>query len=392
MPAAKHLRCFLVPALSSALAACAAEGAPPDRSVPTPSTTITLTVDLPPALVAVRDGLAASWQPATRKTPTVYVAEVHGPYLITVVCDLASDGSPGTAVTTWQAARTLDDPLEISTPCKLSPVPRTVTGHMVQSGHLHVGPRGTASQQAEWDFRLALPDGTYDLVATAADRIAVRRGIAINIADAVVMPPVDVAQEGVALGDVAFTATNAAPDETVEVAVGLLTPTNTTVPAYIYSGPLATAKAAPDGALLGTDIQSVSVRANRGGQMRALRRPFRVGGDTAFTLPPPIGDPAWTSKGGQLVASWSTLPPMDALLLWAYGPLRPPVQGSHEVNLSRSFLDATGITQATLETDIPGYKPEWRVGVSGSYTRQVFAQQGTETAVVMTSWVTETIR
>src|SRR5690348_17069721 len=133
MPAAKNL-CLLVSLVSSVLAACAADSAPPDRST---STTITVALDLPPALVAVRDGLAASWQPATRKSATVYVAEVHGPYMVTVVCDLASDGTPGLAVTTWQGARTLDDPLEITSPCQRSPVPRTVTGHMVQSGHLH---------------------------------------------------------------------------------------------------------------------------------------------------------------------------------------------------------------------------------------------------------------
>jgi hypothetical protein len=181
----------------------------------------------------------------------------------------------------------------------------------------------------------------------------------------------------------------AQPDEDLELLVGLLTASNSRVPARLYQGPPGTAKAAPDAALLATDVQSASLRAAKGGPMRSLRRPFRVGGETAYVLPPPIGDPRWTIEGGELAASWTTVPDGDHLLVWAYEST-PPFS-SHEFDLSQPFLAASDATRATLDTHMPGYKPEWRIDLTRPYARQLLAQQVSDTYIVSTSWTIENV-
>jgi hypothetical protein len=386
MPAMRRSRLLVLSLAVPVFAACADD---PPRTPPTGTpTTITITADRPLALVAFRDGIDAPWQPATM-IPLGFEAVVHGPYVVTAVCDdLAIEGSPITSTLTRQIARTLDDPHEVALICALPPTPHTVTGLMMQPGRVHFGARGTTSMLPDWSFLLPSREGTFDLVATAADRFAVRRAIAVQ-GDLALTPPVDVAAEGAALVDVAFTATNAAPDETTTVSVGLLTPTNVEVPAFLYSGPLATAKAAPEPALLATDIQSASVRATRGAELRALRRRFRVGDDLAYTLPPPVTGARWTIEAGALSVRWTSLPDLERVLLSVSGSLAQSRPGTHQLELSRNFRTATGITHVTLDTSIPGYQARWKVDLAAFHSRQVFVQEGTETEVVTTSSVTE---
>src|SRR5215467_11320791 len=73
------------------------DGAPPDMA---PATTITITTGRPAALVAFRDGGTAPWQTATMKTPTSFEVQVHGPYLVSVVCnDMFTN--PGGTFESW---------------------------------------------------------------------------------------------------------------------------------------------------------------------------------------------------------------------------------------------------------------------------------------------------
>lgn len=372
--------------LSNLLVACGDNGpVPPD--VPPETPTITITSDQVPSLVAFRDGLDASWQPATMKTPTIFEAEVHGPYVVTVVCEDQTTGRSRTL----QVAGTLDDAHKLTLSCDvpaMAPSEHAITGHMVQAGHVQLGSSSDSSAKADWDFQLSAANGSYDLIATTAERIVVRREVEVK-ADLVVAP-VDVAAEGTALVDVAFTAPNAAPDETLAVSVDLATPT-TSLLARVYLGPAATAKAVRNSALIATDAQIVAVRATSGTKLRELRRPFRVDDDTAFTLPIAFGGVQWALEHGQLSTSWTALPPLDQLGMSAGSSAPDGTRVTkHDLQLSPLFLAETGITHIAIDTEIPGYKPEWRIDFTGSYTRELTGKHAAG-AEVATSSVTEQV-
>ncbi len=375
---------ILVPLLAPhALAGCG------DGTTTPASTTIAITSGVAPALVAFREGVDGAWQPATMKTPISFEAEVHGPYVVAVVCDQPPVLGATRPVLTSQYARTPDGPHELAADCAAAPSTHLITGHMVQAGFVELGSSVDRSDVADWDFELETVNGSYDLVAASADRVSVRRAVKVE-GDLAVTPDVDVGQ-GMLMVDVAFTASNAAPGETLSVGVGLLTQTNPDLPAPLYLGPIATAKAAPDAALLATDVQSVSLRAQSGNATRALRRPFRVGGDTAFALPPAVGDLAWAVESGKLSASWSTLPEADNLGALAFGLPASGRAADLQLSVSGKFLAATGITQIALDTDIPGFKPEWKVDFTQRYQRVLSAQKGTELGTLTTSEVGEIV-
>jgi hypothetical protein len=361
---------------------------------PGPATTIAITSGKAPALVAFRDGLAATWQPATMKTPTSFEAAVHGPYVVSVVCEaLPREGQSLPETLTWQAARTLDDPHDLAAPCDVPATAHAITGHMVQAGAVQLGSSAKSSDVADWDFALAAPTGSYDLIATTSDGIAVRRGVKID-GDLAVTPPIDVAKDGMALASVVFTTPNATPGEQLSVSVGLVTATNPGSPAAIYQGKIGTAKAAPDAALVSTDTQLVSLQALTGTASRSsrtLQRPFRMTDSTAFTLPAALGGVQWSVTSGQLSASWAALPELDVLRASVRGSSTGTTASSAlALEMSPKFLAATGLTTSDLDTDIPSYKPEWKVDVTRPYTRSLTAA-ATKAGVVSTSEVAEDV-
>jgi hypothetical protein len=373
--------------LSNLLAACGDNGTSgPDAPVAPP--TITIMSDPAPALVAFRDGLDAPWQPATMKTPTSFTAEVHGPYVVTVVCEDPATGRSRTL----QVARTPDDANNLALPCDLpamTPSGYAVTGHMVQAGFVQLGSSSDTSEDADWDFQLSAANGSYDLIATTTERIVVRRAIEVN-ADLVVTPPVDVAAEGTALVNVALTAPDATPDEALAASVDLATPTNS-LPARVYLGPAATAKVARNSALLPTDTQSVAVRATNGTALRELQRPFRVGDDTEYALPQPLGGVQWAIEHGQLSTSWITLPQLDHLDMSASSSAADGTElARHSLDMTPLFLAETGITHIAIDTEIPGYKHEWRIDFAGRYTRDLTGKHAVNDDLV-TSSVTEAV-
>lgn len=361
-------------AAASWLAACGgcSSSATPDGSaqdaLDPAAITITITSDKALALVAFREGLDGPWQPAAMKTPTVHEAHVHGPYVVAAVCE-----DPGSLeFQTFQEARTPDDERTIMIECLRPGSPRhPVTGRMVQAGRVRMADGFDDSPSADWTFSVSVPLGTHELVATTADRIALRRGIAVG-GSTTVTPDLDLAQEGAALAEVAFTASNAVPGELLDARVELDLPGPGSF--NIYGGPIAAAKVAPDSVLAATDVQSVSLGATSGVARRSLRRPFRVGGATAYTLPPPIEDVRWEIAGGDLTMSWSALPAFDSFRVSTIGVNAPRFR-SQSLHLSPRFVAATGLERATIDTNIPGYRPAWRVPFSGYHTRSAAVQR-----------------
>lgn len=368
--------------MSSLLAGCGTDTAGPPL--------ITIRSDQAPALVAFRDGIDAPWQTATRKTPTTFEAEVHGPYLVTVVCEDPTTGRSRTL----QVARTPDDARYLALSCGLTapgepPSEQVVTGHMVQAGLVQLGSSRATSDVADWDFQLSASNRSYDLIAATAERIAVRRAVEVD-GDLVVTPPIDVAAEGTALVGVAFTAPNATPEETLVVSVDLAT-SRTPVPVHVYVGPAATAKTVRDSALLATDTQRVAVRATHGGALRELRRPFLIDRDTEYALPEPLGGVLWAIEHGQLSTRWTTLPPLDHLEMSARRSADDGTEiATHDLDMSPRFLAETGTTHIAIDTELPGYKPAWRIDVTGSYTCELTATHQMVDALA-TSSVTEAV-
>ena len=357
--------------------------------------TIHITSAFPPSLVVFRElhnGKRGRWQPATQITPNTFEARVQGPYVVTVVCANHPVFVGFNENLTWQVGRTLADSHDLSF-CDVLPTDHNVTGHMVQPGFVQIGDNSRRSNVAEWNFSIPVPSGTFDLIATSAvaNAIAIRRGIAVD-ADLAITPAIDLAQEGTGLVDVAFSATNATPDETTQVAVGLLNPTTPFIPARIYLGPLETAKAAPDAALIASDTQSASVRAFLGNGLRAHRRPFRVGGDAVYALPPALDGVQWTITDGVPSLHWATLPELTIFSAFVGGsalfPLPPP---SYLVDLSPGFLAATGIHDFTIDTDIPGFQPDWTIDFTDFYSRDLTVQDLPQPFEVITSEITELI-
>jgi hypothetical protein len=339
--------------------------------------TITITSDRAPALVAFRDGVAGPWQAATMRTPTTFEAEVHGPYVVTVVCEDLTIGETDT----FQLARTPEDARDLVQPCDLVLVPRyAVTGHMVQAGSVQLGTSTRTSTAADWDFTLDARSGTSDLLATTFDRMVLRRGIAVT-GNTAVTPAIDVLQEGTLLAGAAFTVTNAAPNELLSASVSLDRPSPATS-LTVYRGPIGTAKVAPNSVLTATDTQSASVQGVLDRVSRALRRPFQVGGNTTYTLPAALSGVEWAIANGDLGVSWSSVPAFDTFLVATNKAVAMMPYQRHVLSLSPRFFEATGATGATLDTAIPGYQPEWRVAFTAGYFRQLVAQRvtGVETA------------
>lgn len=371
---------FIPLLLSSSLAGCT------DPEPPAEPVTIAIASDKAPALVAFRDGLDGDWQTATMKTPTSFEAVVHGPYVITIACEDLATGN----FTTRQVARTPEDAHDLMLRCDAAaPTTHAITGHMAQAGRVQLGGASDASETADWDFDLAVPAGTYDLMAKAADRIVLRRAIAVT-GDLALTPAIDVLQEGTALADAAFTATNAAPAETLSAAVSLGKAGQASA-FDVYQGPIATAKIVPDAALVAADLQRAAVTATAGNERRTLSRPFRAGGATAFTLPAPLTGMKWEQASGNLAVSWGAIAEPASFTVDVSGASADGTKHQrHHLELSARFVAETKLTRATVDTSIAGYKPEWKIDLARQHTRALRVERAANSELA-TNEVSETV-
>ena len=339
------------------------------------STPVTIETTWTPALVAFRDGADGPWQTLAGKTPSTFELDANGPYMLTVVCD---DGAGN--VTTSQFARTLDDDHAIDASCAPASTSGTASGHMVQAGQVALGYSASFSSTPNWDFNLDSGTGTFDLVATSTDHIAVRRAVAIS-GDTMLVPAIDVAA-GSQLVAAAPVVRNMLAGETVHTSVYLATKTTF---ANIYSGAAADLKIAPDDVMFVSDDQTVNVAADTATGFRALdREQFRPGDSTAFTLPEAIGPTQFPVTNNQLAATWSTLPDHDSLDAWVYWESSDFSKFSyHDIEISAAFVTATGVTSAPFDVAIPGYKPEWKLDVTQEYNVGLSALRKTGKDIVI---------
>jgi hypothetical protein len=201
--------------------------------------------------------------------------------------------------------------------------------------------------------------------------MVLQRGIAVTGDTGI--PAIDVVQQGTPLAGVAFTAANASPDELLSAHVDLDTPRS--IRLGVYRGSIAMAKVAPDSALTAADEQTAMVQGIAGRMIRSLRRPFRVGGNPVFTLPATLTGVQWEVANGNLGVSWGSVPTFDTLLVVANtASAQLPLKRS-VLDISRSFLDATGAARASFDLDVPGYQAAWRVDHTIPYVRSLVVRR-----------------
>lgn len=360
---------LLLAPLTFSIAACGGDDGP---ALPDPSEIALSTTN--PALVAFRDGLDADWQTAEPRAAGSYAFDVHGPYEVAVVCDNGVGG-----VTVHQIARTPDDPRALELPCEPAFTnDKLLSGVVHQPGLVMVGPMVSFGFEAPWEFSVPLPDGSYDLGAVTEGALALRRGVVVS-GDTWLTPDIDVDAEGIALAPSPLTATNLEPDEGASAMIVLSTPSTPLI--VVSNNELASATKLPDSALLATDRQDAIVSTENGPYRRALRRALDAG--SAFTLPDGLRDVRFTVEGGELVASWGTLPTHDTVEIVAQGYAYDFSRDwRHTKQISARFLAETGIARATLDTQIPGFQPPWRLDLTGWYDRALtVASLGDEQAV-----------
>jgi hypothetical protein len=339
--------------------------APPDT--PGPGTAIVVETDVAPSLIAYRDG-ASGWKVPKMIDVDTFELDVHGPYIVTVACD---DGDG--AITTYQAARTLADDRELYLFC-YGPLGTThaVTGTMVQPGTVNASFYTDRSTTPSWTFDLAIEPGTTDVVAFDANQIVARRGVTVTGATQIT-PALDLTQ-GATLVATPLTATNAAAGETINATINVTTANGTI--ARVFRGSAAATKVVPTSFLQVGDRQSAAVTASSAGSgTRTLRRStFRAGDPTDFTMPAALGAVTYTQAGADLRVSWSTLPAHDTVDVTLDSFTEDfTTFFYHVAEISPAYIAETGATSITLDTDIPGYRPEWRIDFTKEYFRSVAA-------------------
>lgn len=377
--------------LSALLISCGddASSVPPDAmitaDVPTTSPTLVTidTVDAP-ALIAYRMENSATWQSPRTITANKFELAVTGPYRVTVVCTDPDDGM----VFLTQLALVPTDKVPVDLlGCFSTLLPFVVNGTMAQPGAVALDYTTKKSTQSNWSFQLPAEAGTYALVARNDDRIAIRRGL--RVAGNVTLPdPIDVAAIGTPLEHVGLNVTNLDANETTVTAAVSLEADHTYT--SLYRGPLNTVTLAPQSVLTAADKQLLYVNAKADGRRRFIQRPQLASDPTDVTLPPALGQVTFNVTGDQLAATWSTLPPHDVIDIsldsfvndWNFQMLE----------LSSAFVEATGITTATLDTaTLPGLQPSWRIDTTKEYTRELLVTQSASATNVAGSSVSETI-
>jgi len=234
------------------------------------------------------------------------------------------------------------------------------------------GGSSQSSTTADWDFSLANADGTYDVIASTADAVAVRRNVVL-MGDAALAEAIDVARDALPQISIPLAVANAEAGETVTSRVTLKPKTNT-VSAVVFSGALANARVINPGVLIATDRQRATVTAKQGNFQRSLSRLVQVGADPTFTLPPHLDNPQWTVENGELQLRLGSLPQANQFIVDAFGSSADFSKSwFYSTSFSDRFAAESGLTHVTLDTNIPGFKPEWLIDFSAEYSRDAFA-------------------
>jgi hypothetical protein len=335
------------------------------------SPVVTIRTGDPPALVAFRDDTAAEWRVLPVDGATTFDIEVTGDYQVFVVCINAGFSR---TISSSLHARTTDDERSFEARC-ISP-PFELRGQMVQPGRVAFGGFGRGTNQANWELSLPAARGTFDLILLPGDLTTGPDGIAFR-RDVVITGDTDLGTIALAPSDIqplvpaSFTASNLRDDESL-FATTTLFAGGTAAPLTLPTGePGADVFLAPDDVLRPTDRQNVTLGATGGDGTttpsftRTIQRDVRAGDATSLALPESLGSVAFETSPHRLVATWSSLPAHDRVLLERES--RSSDEDGveirrHRILLTRSFLETTAVATATLDfSEVPVFQSEWQL-------------------------------
>lgn len=102
------------------------------------------------------------------------------------------------------------------------------------------------------------------------------------------------------------------------------------------------------------------------------REPFRLGDDTWVPLWYPFSSYQFlVDASDDVKLKWTGTEPVDFIEFYA-----ADLEGRVIDHLaSASYLQATGLRHLTLETDVPGFQPQWRIDPAQPQDRLFFTQR-----------------
>jgi hypothetical protein len=216
---------------------------------------------------------------------------------------------------------------------------------MVQPGRVTIGFATAEGAAANWDFQLQAEPGPNGLLAVGNGRMLLRRDIDITMPTTV---PVVNLDDGVALASLPLTVNGTQSGDA------------TTTRTYLFTGNMftelvtatgAAAQLAPDAQLMAGDAQYISLSVDDGTVYRtAFTRHISAAPITTFDLLPRLSGVQFTGSS----ASWTTIPDGGRELYVFSGALM--------LHKFMSVGYAGTATTLAIDTNIPGFRPEWKPG------------------------------
>jgi hypothetical protein len=314
--------------------------APDDPIDPTPNTVFVQTFGDSPAFIRYRTGGGEWLEPID--TGDGYELEIGDDFELIAVCE--SELGVDIGIELGTAAEVGTTYLPCFTPLP-SESPIAVTGTMVQPGTVIM--EDTAdSTDPDWSFELSVRAGIHDLVAASDTHVAIRR--AVSVGAPLALPAVDVAAEGAPFVTRAFTTDVAA--DAIQTSVLWFTPQSMIM---LPPTPGATAKLPPLSLLDPADSRYIALDTRSARTYRSIYVRDDAGAPTDLAFLPAL-DPAnvvFTADGAQ----WTGSLPAGAAELVGYSF---STFASIHARASSGWTAARG--KLAIDTDIPGFRPEWR--------------------------------
>lgn len=348
------------------MAACGGSNLEPDASppidvapfVPGPNT-VTLGVAFDtPQYIRYRDA-TGPWTEPTAVAENTYELHITDAYDVLVVCGGTTD------LEVEELRRTFSDGPNASIVCFYSGFkPNTtavfLTGRMMQAGEISFGAYDT-STTGPWDFSLAVDPGIHDLIAVNPTSILLRRDQSITTSGTV--PTVDLVQDGASLELRPFTV-NSQPAEIVTSALYLTTANEFAA----LDGTDTNLRAPPSALLLPGDVEEVWIEATADSFVRGDFVQY-AGAQSSFSLMPQLTGVAYSfGNGWVLSAGWSALPPYAVVELGVFG-YSANRSATQTVDVTKSWIDATHVSNVALDARPPDYDPHWLADLGGPYLR-----------------------
>jgi len=102
-----------------------------------------------------------------------------------------------------------------------------------------------------------------------------------------------------------------------------------------------------------------------------------TGNETTFTLLPAVSDITYTSTGGKLTATWSSLPAYDSIVLDALVSTSATDFSAQAVRVSRGGSRKRR-DRSRIRHLRPGYDGSWTLDLTGPYSRDFGVEQTTD--------------